>query len=61
MSPSDLWPTYGKLAVRWIESALIHGEGDHYGKPFRLLEEQKPAVPDFGERPNLAPPRLSKP
>lgn len=36
-----LWPSRGRLAVRWIESALIHGEGDLYGRPFRLLDEQK--------------------
>jgi phage terminase large subunit-like protein len=34
-------PSRGGLAVRWIETALIHGEGDLYGQPFRLLPEQK--------------------
>lgn len=26
------------MAERWIETALIHGEGDLYGRPFRLLD-----------------------
>jgi len=37
----ELWPTRGRLAEKWIETALIHGEGDLYGQPFRLLEEQR--------------------
>jgi hypothetical protein len=37
----NLAPSHGRLAVRWIEAALIHGEGDLYGQPFRLLPEQK--------------------
>lgn len=36
-----LWPSRGGIAEKWIETALIHGEGDLYGKPFRLLEEQR--------------------
>lgn len=40
-SSPDLWPTHGRLAVRWIEKFLIHGEGDFFGKPFKLLPSQK--------------------
>jgi len=35
---STLRPSSGAMAERWIETALIHGEGDLYGKPFRLLD-----------------------
>lgn len=35
-----LWPSYGALAVDWIQDNLIHGEGDFYGKPFELLDDQ---------------------
>lgn len=31
----------GKFAVWWIENYLVHGEGDYFGKPFVLTEEQK--------------------
>jgi len=37
----ELWPTEGKLAVRWIEKFLICAEGDWYGKPIRLRKDQK--------------------
>jgi len=36
-----LWPTEGALAVRWIEDNCICGEGDWYGKPLRLRQDQK--------------------
>jgi phage terminase large subunit-like protein len=35
-----LWPSEGAVAVRWIEDNLIHGEGDFYGKPFKLRPDQ---------------------
>lgn len=31
----------GGVAVRWIESSLIFPEGDNFGLPFRLREDQK--------------------
>lgn len=39
--PAELRPTFGAEACRWIEAALIHGEGDRYGEPFRLLPWHK--------------------
>jgi phage terminase large subunit-like protein len=39
--PGELWPTHGQLAARWIERFLIHGDGDFYGRPFRLRDDQK--------------------
>lgn len=38
---SPLRDTLGRLAVRWIETNLIHGEGGFYGKPYRLTSDQK--------------------
>ena len=35
------WPTFGKIAVRWIEKNLIFAEGDSFGKPVRLRRDQK--------------------
>lgn len=35
------WATYGPLAAAWIEASLIHGEGDLFGKPFRLTADQR--------------------
>jgi hypothetical protein len=35
------WPTFGKIAVRWIENNLIFAEGDSFGKPVRLRRDQK--------------------
>lgn len=29
------------MAVKWIETYLIHGEGGFYGRPFRLTPDQK--------------------
>ncbi len=38
---ADLWPTHGALACRWIEKNLIHAEGDYFGQPFRLRDDQR--------------------
>jgi phage terminase large subunit-like protein len=38
---SELWPTHGPLACRWIEANLIHAEGDFFGQPFRLRSDQR--------------------
>lgn len=38
---SELWPSLGGVAVRWIEDNLIFPEGDSFGQPFRLREDQK--------------------
>ena len=35
------WPTFGGIAVKWIESNLIFAEGDSFGKPVRLRKDQK--------------------
>lgn len=40
-STSDLWPSHGGLAVRWIESNCVFGEGDLFGTPARLTDFQK--------------------
>jgi phage terminase large subunit-like protein len=37
----SLWPSHGQLAVDWIEQFLIFGEGDFFGQPFRLRDDQK--------------------
>ncbi|MDH6111929.1 hypothetical protein P3T36_006888 [Kitasatospora sp. MAP12-15] len=37
----ELWPSFGGLAVCWIEENLILAEGDSFGKPFRLRQDQK--------------------
>lgn len=34
-------PSFGRLAVKWIEGSLIHGEGGFYGRPYRLTPDQK--------------------
>lgn len=36
-----LWPSEGAVAVRWIEDNLIQPEGDFFGQPFRLREDQR--------------------
>jgi hypothetical protein len=36
----ELWPTFGELGCDWIEEYCVLGEGDSYGKPFRLYEDQ---------------------
>lgn len=37
----QLWPTHGGTAVRWIHKNLILADGDFYGQPFRLRQDQK--------------------
>jgi phage terminase large subunit-like protein len=37
----EQWPTFGRIAVRWIEENLIFAEGDSFGKPVRLRADQK--------------------
>lgn len=39
-SRGELWPTLGELGCDWIEAYCVLGEGDSYGKPFRLYEDQ---------------------
>lgn len=39
--PGQKWPTFGNIAVKWIESNLIFAEGDSFGKPVRLRKDQK--------------------
>lgn len=34
-------PTYGPLAVAWMEQNLVHGEGDMFGEPFRCTDDQR--------------------
>ena len=38
---SDRWPSRGGIVCDWIEDNLVHGEGDSYGEPFRLRDEQR--------------------
>jgi phage terminase large subunit-like protein len=40
-SKRKLPPTIGPQVVRWIESNLVHGEGDYFGEPFILDPWQK--------------------
>lgn len=35
------WPSAGWIVARWIESKLVHGEGDALGEPVRLVPFQK--------------------
>ena len=37
----DQWQTKGPQVCAWIESMLVHGEGDVYGQPFRLRADQR--------------------
>lgn len=39
--PGGLWPSLGGLAVRWIQENLITPEGDTFGQPFKLREDQR--------------------
>ena len=41
MSTGRRWATTGERAARWIERFLVHGEGDYYGRPFRLRRWQR--------------------
>ena len=34
------WPTHGPEVCSWMESVLVHGEGDFFGEPFRLTDDQ---------------------
>lgn len=34
-------PTYGPLAVDWIEANVVHGEGDKFGQPFVCTADQR--------------------
>ena len=34
-------PSWGGLICRWIETNLVHGEGDKFGQPFRLEPWQR--------------------
>src|SRR6516225_4738838 len=50
-------PTSGDVVCDWIETFLVHGEGDWLGQPFRLTEDQRRLVyriyerkPDGGRR-----------
>jgi hypothetical protein len=40
-APGELWPSHGGIAVDWIEDNLIFAEGDWYGQPFRLRDDQR--------------------
>jgi hypothetical protein len=48
-TPDGLWPTQGGIACRWIEDNLIFAEGDGYGRPFRLRQDQREFVWDWCE------------
>ncbi|MEV4180195.1 terminase TerL endonuclease subunit [Streptosporangium canum] len=37
----ELWPSHGGIACRWIEDNLVFAEGDYFGRPFRLREDQR--------------------
>ncbi len=37
----QLWPSLGGLAVRWVSENLVFPEGDTFGQPFRLREDQR--------------------
>lgn len=39
-----LWPTEGALGVKWMQALLICAEGDWFGKPLRLRDDQKAFV-----------------
>jgi phage terminase large subunit-like protein len=38
--PGGLWPTEGGRACWWIETYCVCGDGDWYGEPIRLREDQ---------------------
>lgn len=42
--PGQLWPTYGPMAVRWIQANAICAEGDFYGELIKLRPDQKAFV-----------------
>jgi phage terminase large subunit-like protein len=37
----------GDIAAAWIEASLVHGEGDLFGEPFRLTEDQRRFLRDL--------------
>jgi phage terminase large subunit-like protein len=39
--PGERWPSEGKRAVNWMQKLLICAEGDWYGKPLALRDDQK--------------------
>ena len=41
---AELPPTLGPAVCRWIESYLVHGEGDWAGEPFRLERWQRQII-----------------
>lgn len=43
-SRRSLPPTKGDVVCNWIESLLVHGEGDWLGHPFRLTDDQRALV-----------------
>ena len=49
-SRPSLPPTDGALVCDWIETFLVHGEGDWLGKPFRLTDDQRRLVYRIYER-----------
>lgn len=34
-------PEPGDIAAAWIEASLVHGEGDRFGEPFRVTDDQR--------------------
>lgn len=41
VDPPALRESLGGIACKWAEKNLVHGEGDLYGKPYRLLPWQR--------------------
>jgi len=39
--PGERWPSEGRRAVNWMQKLLICAEGDWYGKPLALRDDQK--------------------
>jgi phage terminase large subunit-like protein len=44
-----LWPSQGAVGCRWIEDNLIFAEGDWFGQPFKLREDQREFVYEWYE------------
>lgn len=38
---SRRWATHGPLIAAWMEESLVHGEGDWFGEPFTLTDQQR--------------------
>jgi phage terminase large subunit-like protein len=49
-SRRSLAPTSGDVVCDWIETFLVHGEGDWLGRPFRLTSDQRRLVYRIYER-----------